>query len=345
MADLSPVVNAAGGPDGWYENSVLMYEGKPIAIPYGGSSGVLWVRTDLLEQNGLGQPKDWDDWLNAAETMTQDFQGDGRIDQYGMAIPLARNRWTAIHLWMLMWQNGATMFDENLNVVFDSPETIEALEYLGKLAEFTPPDALEYSYYQSINTYTSGAVGMSFYAGRMLPALARYAPQIGENTLAITVPYSKYRINQWGWDGYAVFKEAENLQETIDVVRHLTTTDWAVEFGLSVPGHIIPGAKDLAESPKWMEDPIVQDYEESYRRIITELDYMMEESREAGIFQDGKYVPEQGVLNPYMAAIVGAMVTEDVVQKYILGDVPADEAVAWGHKRMVQVKEQEMAAQ
>jgi hypothetical protein len=70
----------------------------------------------------------------------------------------------------------------------------------------------------------------------------------------------------------------------------------------------------------------------------------MSEDREAGCIQGGKFVPEKATLNPYMAAVIGAKICEDVVQKHVLGDVSAEEAVAWGHKKMVEVVEKEKAA-
>jgi len=341
--DLSPIVEEIGGEGKFFTNSLLKKNGKVIAIPYGGCAGVLWVRTDLLSKQGLGFPDTWEEWLTAAEKLTVDFQGDGRIDRYGQAIPLGRNRWTAVHLWWLMWENGATMFDENLNVTFDSPETVEALKFLKKMSEFSPPDSPEYSYYDSINAFTSGAVAMTYYAGRLLPALAQYAPQLEDDTLAIPVPKKKFRINQWGWDSYVVFKDCDYPEETVDFVKYLTATDWAIKFGLSVPGHIIPGVRSLAE--KLLErSPLLIRHKRSYQTILNSLDFMMEEAREAGCIQNGKFVPEKGRLNPYMTAIVGAKVCEDVVQKHVLGGMSAEEAVAWGAKKMREIVEREKRA-
>lgn len=100
------------------------------AMPFNKSQMVLYYNVDMLEDAGLEVPKTWDEWALAAETLTQDTDGDGETDIYG--IVFANNLSTDIAPW-LKQAGGATMNEETNELYFDTPETKEAVTFLNNM--------------------------------------------------------------------------------------------------------------------------------------------------------------------------------------------------------------------
>lgn len=62
--------------------------GKTWGVPWATSVAVLLYQPDLFKKAGIaGPPRTWDEFLEDSEKLTQDTDGDGRIDQVG-AFPL-----------------------------------------------------------------------------------------------------------------------------------------------------------------------------------------------------------------------------------------------------------------
>ena len=103
-------------------------------IPCVMDSICLYYRTDLFEAAGITPPTNWDEWLAAAEKLTQDTDGDGVNDIFGMTlmggIPDDYFGFTPI-----LWANGAEFFNADGSAAIDSPAAIEALDFAKKLAE------------------------------------------------------------------------------------------------------------------------------------------------------------------------------------------------------------------
>jgi len=95
-------------------------------------TGLIYNKT-LFEEAGLKTPQqlmdednwNWDTFLDAAIKLTKDKNGDGTIDQYGVAVA---------HYMIapyLVFSNEANYYDEaNRKVVFDSPNAMEAFNFM-----------------------------------------------------------------------------------------------------------------------------------------------------------------------------------------------------------------------
>lgn len=97
------------------------------AMPLNKSQMVLYYNVEMFEAANLEIPTTWEDWAKAAEALTQDTDGDGEADVYG--IVFENNLSTDIEPWL--FQAGGDSMDEETNELhFDTPETKEAVEFL-----------------------------------------------------------------------------------------------------------------------------------------------------------------------------------------------------------------------
>lgn len=68
-------------------------DGKQFGLPYSAQASALLIRKDWREKLKLEAPKSWDDFAAMAEAFTtEDPDGDGKNNTYGLAAPLSTKR-------------------------------------------------------------------------------------------------------------------------------------------------------------------------------------------------------------------------------------------------------------
>ncbi|MCF7793018.1 MAG: ABC transporter substrate-binding protein [Candidatus Cloacimonetes bacterium] len=106
--------------------------GKLVSFPFNKSVRVQYYNKDILFQNDLDPnipPKTWEEFLHYSDLLTQDLDGDGKIDQYGTTLKISA--WQFENL--LLQAGGEIMNEDNTKPLFNSKEGVEALEYLNTL--------------------------------------------------------------------------------------------------------------------------------------------------------------------------------------------------------------------
>lgn len=162
LMDLEPFLEKDST---WHPNDyfkVLLeafkYKGDLYGIPKDWSPLVLYYNKDMFDSAGISYPDyswTWEDFLVAAKKLTRDLNGDGEPDQFGF---LLYNSWVWTLPWI--WANGGRVLSEDkTNCVIDSPETVEALQFLADLRwkYRVAPTLAEIA---SRDLFTTGKVGM-----------------------------------------------------------------------------------------------------------------------------------------------------------------------------------------
>lgn len=107
-----------------------MFDGTNYGVPLNIAPMMLYWNKDLFSAAGLDPeqpPTTWDEFASMAEKLTIDDNGDGKPEQYALA--LADH--TTVPIWqMLLWgTGGGVVSDDATTAIVDSPETLEALEF------------------------------------------------------------------------------------------------------------------------------------------------------------------------------------------------------------------------
>lgn len=132
FADLTPFMerDAVEASDYWANFDLLSYDGKQYGLPYDTSIGLVFYNRPLLDQAGLAYPWDgwtWEDFRDYAKKLTR-RDLDGEVVQYGgLGLPID---------WGLedfLRQAGGGMFGADGSVLIDSPESVEAVQWLADL--------------------------------------------------------------------------------------------------------------------------------------------------------------------------------------------------------------------
>jgi len=338
LMNLNSMIDSLGGKDEWYPTTLIELGGKVVAVPYGTGGQVLWYRKDLFDAAGLSAPERWPEWLNASAKLTDKSKGI-----YGMALPAAKHHSTFMWFSVFLWQSHSQIFNKDLEVVLDSPESVEALEFYIKMLETVPEGAGQWSYYDILDSYTSGKTAMTMYHGRVLGRLYADAPHLLPVSRVSFLPYNKMK-STWNDLNYnSISAGSKNSEASVAWLRFMNVPENAAKFQLTIPGHLAPvteaqkqallasGNQMLAENPE-IADQLLNIGKYGYNPILNT----------GGIVAGpvGKPVAT-AVVNPYLGVVNSQTVIGEMVQRAYFNKENAAAAVKWADQKVKEiVKEQ-----
>lgn len=139
-----------------------------IAIPSDGWGQMLLYRKDLFEAAGLAVPDTYATIMAAAEALN-----DPANSMIGFCGP---NHPGEVYTWQMFEHialaNGANFVDNEGNVIFDSPEMIEAMQFYVDLMNNYGPDESEWYWLQTRAEYLAGHCAMTMWSPFILDEMA-----------------------------------------------------------------------------------------------------------------------------------------------------------------------------
>jgi trehalose/maltose transport system substrate-binding protein len=208
--------------------------GKLVAMPYHSNVGVLFYRTDLLEEYGFKEPpRTWDELENMALRIQEGERAKGQKDFWGYAWPGAASEGLMCNA--LEWQvseGGGRIVENDGRISVNNPKTIAAWKRTAHwLGRISPPTSLSYQEWDSSNAFaTSGKV--AFQRGWMSDYfIGNPVAYPVETQMGITsVPGGDAgRVGTFGGLGLAVSKSSQHQAEAITLVRFLLRKEAELE--------------------------------------------------------------------------------------------------------------------
>ena len=236
-ADLTNVLKKRGY-DGMLNQNVLdvvSKDGKVYAFPYSSYALGLAFNTKLMEQAGLmeadGTPKQPKDWYEVAEFAVKIKEATGKP---GFIFPSSDH----VGGWLfnpIAWSFGVDFMEQDKDgkwqATFDSPEAVEALQYIKDLRwkyDILPNNTLigGTEYYK---TFATGNAGMLIAQGDIVTRVVQYAMSPDDVGLMAMPRGPKRHVTLLGGGVYCISPEA--TEEQIDAaIRWIETS---VNFKLS----------------------------------------------------------------------------------------------------------------
>jgi multiple sugar transport system substrate-binding protein len=144
-------------------------DGKYHAIPWSTQAMVTLIRKDWREKLAKPVPTTWDELADLAKAFTtQDPDGNGKADTYGMLAPATTDR--GYTLWWAtsyLWQGGGDVLTDagggKYSVAVDSPDSVSSVEWLRGLfcdSKVMNPNALTLSTNDAHPLFESGKAGI-----------------------------------------------------------------------------------------------------------------------------------------------------------------------------------------
>ena len=317
------------GEDDFITGSRVVIDGHDYGFPYAGCSMLMYVRTDLLEANGLSIPTTWDELLAVAKALTKD-------GMYGACLPAGQNNCTT--LWMNMFINmaGGNVCGEDLQPTLNTPEVEKALTFYKELAQYCPDGITSYGYGDQITAFCSGRSAITFYQGRVIARVFSEAPDLLDKyaVCEIPVPADGADLQFGSYNYYALGKNTQNPELAMAFLKFMCTGQNAADFALSAPGHITPSlysVKALLTDIVTTSD--IPSIASNADKIIFSYDHAasdktFNESANAGGVK-GTTFERNGILNTNYAYVRQYNILSEMVQQVLINGVePAAAAQA-----------------
>jgi multiple sugar transport system substrate-binding protein len=228
------------------------YRGDQVCMPQNVSSLVVYYNVDLFTASGVPLPAPdwtWDEFVAAAEALTQDTDGDGQTDQYGVVVEPSMYRAVSF-----VWSAGGEVVDDVDNpttLTLNTPEAIAGIEKfvsLGASGHNVVPPEEEVAAEEDADRFMRGGAAMFLQSRREVPTLRQ--------------------IEGFTWDvaPLPVIDEAATVLHSDAFCMAAAAADkaavWAfVEYAvgetgqliLAETGRIVPSRTSVAHSPVFLD--------------------------------------------------------------------------------------------
>jgi multiple sugar transport system substrate-binding protein len=331
---LDDVVKAIGEANIWEQvKSVCNVDGKQFGLVHAAGTSLLIYRKDMADKAGLKPPKTWADLLVNVKALTQDTNGDGKIDIYGISIP-GDNLFINIILGELIKANGGVLFDKTNKPQLTDKKMIEVLEFWRELVKYAPPGWEGHGYLQTFqNLYGQKAAMMFQGYGRGAGMIERFAPKEMANDKTFDVWIKPYgpsgtepavQVDEEPW---MLFKDSKNQKEAIEFLKFFYQEDNYLEYVSTVPIHLFPITKSLRNSAKYQNVEMIQRWK---GWIDVQQGYLDRDQGKPTLVVDWADMTEK----PYLMEVLGSGILRDMVIDVAVEKIEPQEAAERAQKRL-----------
>lgn len=243
------------------------YDGARWGLPWDSGAMVMAFNKDLFDQAGIDYPDPqrwmtWDEIIELGKRLTFDLDGNtpndagfdpARVKQYGFGPDLGHGRMTYI------WANDAEIINADGTMPMDSPEFIEAMNWLADLGlkhYISPTPAYQAAGEISLQ---AGTVAMQHIGVWLLGRIN----EAGVNWGTFQVPYNKTRASYGHYSPLCIYRQTQHPQEAYDFTFFATCSHDGQKILVDL-GMQQPIRKDLREDFLHNEAPP----ETQYRQVF-----------------------------------------------------------------------------
>ncbi len=260
FADLSPYLDQSDvlSLQDFYPASLQVFEMEKQsdkkrslgALPRDLSNLVVYYNADLFKKANLALPsaKEADDWdwarfVETAKALTQDMDGDGRLDQFGVSF----NRRNPIFWMPFVWSAGGALFNEDLTAIrLNEPNALKGLQFYADFQHryHIAPLKTESGSTKMSELFLHGKLAMLMDGRWRVPSLRKKATFQWDVAPLPKGPSGS--ITGLDSSGYAMASKTQHPNESWALIEYRSSFE--VMSRLTESGLMIPARKDVAES-------------------------------------------------------------------------------------------------
>lgn len=294
------------------------------AVPLFGQVHLLYYNKAVYREAGLDPDAPPETWAELEEDITTFI--DGGVTPYGIGVSASDTLAGDQFIYSLLASNDAEyIFDEDGNIIFDNPNTVETYEFWGELYENSPPGSLNYRWIEPQTAMFNGQTAFAFVLGGMLSNWDEQSGMPPEDLGAAFIPTGE------GADEGAIYYSNAAMvltddpakQEAIsDFLQYLHESETYGRFLTADPGLFLPVTATGEESDTFWNDPVITRYRDLVELQIEQSAY----GKLPGFNRD--------TFNPAIGRISGQNILAKVAQKIAIDGWDAARAVEWGADQM-----------
>ncbi len=305
MEDIYPV----------FINSNTM-DGKLVSFPFNKSVRVQYYNKDILFQNDMDQnkpPKTWEEFRTLCKKLTQDTNGDGKIDQYGTTVKISA--WQFENL--LLQAGGEIMNEDNTKPLFNSKAGVQALEFFTNILNKDKSGYLSPGF-EGQKDFTAQKV--AFYEDSSVSMAFMLRTGINFNMGISAIPIKENKRNIISGTNVVIFKNEEDRKKekaAWEFVKWFTDTEQTARW--SELTYYMPVRKSAMEV-EGLKNRIASNPE--IASVYDQLNYATFEPQISEWFETRKYMEEhviekvvRGILTPQEALDNASRMIEKKIAK------------------------------
>ena len=215
----------------------------------------MYYRADWFEELGIDLPENQEEFIEAAKKLTGKYVNeDGEtVDRYGYGLRGGAGNSYSYFIWVL--NSGAEFYDDNGNVIFESPLTIKATQqYLDMYRKdhIVPPSCVGDGFAEIIGAFKSGRTAM---LNHHIGTSVEIQTALGDKVGVMVYPGS---VDGHHWAEGSVINHgissiSKHKEEAFEFISWMSE-NWAVEFQSKYLGSV-PITKTVSEMPYFKENP------------------------------------------------------------------------------------------
>lgn len=257
-ADVTDLVAEIGSKRAYFDSMSdgTKIEGKNYFVPYTSSSTMMFVRKDILKENGIEKiPETWDEVFDVAKKVSNPDK-----DIYGLGMGCGPTDEDGENVFrMMMWDNGGSFFDKDGNVIASNnakvKEVVQKYVDLYK-AGAIPPAATTWDPSGNNKSYLMGESAIVFNAPTLVNAMKsdEQYKELYSNTAVVAPPKGSAEDTVMGFaTGWSIMKNSKSVDTAKDLIRYLTDNSWYDEYVKMIAPVLAPVYKDCAEQDVWKD--------------------------------------------------------------------------------------------
>jgi trehalose/maltose transport system substrate-binding protein len=228
---------------------------KVVAIAYRADIGLLFYRTDLLQQYGYrAPPTTWDELEIMAARIQAGERSAGKKAFWGYVWQgTAAEALTCNALEWQAGEGGGQIIERDKTISVNNPDAIRAWQRAATwVGSISPPSVVGYTEWDSLNVWIAGdAAFMRNWPTAYVDSQAPDSPIRNRFDIALLPGGKAGRVGTLGGAGLAVSRFSAHRQEALELVRYLSRRDVQVKRSrvLSEP----PTLPELYDLPEVLE--------------------------------------------------------------------------------------------
>lgn len=207
-------------------------------MPWQNNTLAMIYRKDLFEEKNLEIPETWDEFVEVAKALTEDTDGDGKIDRYGAAFCGTRNDSAESRFQTLaMTFGGWLVKEENGEIIsqVDSPEFRQAMEFFVDAAVnqgIMPEGFVETGYPEAYTMCAADQACMFFGASNVFGAMFKANPDMRDKWSSFPMPHAEgvEPITTFGTLGMSISATSEHPEMAAEFLKFLTNKENSVAW-------------------------------------------------------------------------------------------------------------------
>ena len=233
-------------------------DGKLVGMPYRADLGLLFYRTDLLQQYGYrGPPATWDELETMAARIQAGERAKGNKSFWGFVWQGAAAECLTCNA--LEWQaseDGGRIIEPDKTISVNNPQAIQAWQRAARwVGSISPPSVVAYKEWDTTNVWAAGnAAFMRNWPQASVESRAASSPIRNKFDVTLLPAGKAGRAGTLGGTSLAVSRFSAHPREALELVRYLSSDHLQVgrSRALSVPPtrqHLYEMAEVLEPNP------------------------------------------------------------------------------------------------